>query len=107
VSNRRSHRNILFLDDLAHYVLKLVALKTELPPILNTGSLNTSIGDLADAIATYHGVPVIDKGNSVTYSFRMDCEKIETLCGAPHPATIAERCARFQNEFRVELQAAS
>ncbi|HML30416.1 MAG TPA: NAD(P)-dependent oxidoreductase, partial [Hyphomicrobium sp.] len=68
--NRNSHRNILFLEDLAHYVLRLVELADrDLPPILNTGSLNVGIGELADAVAAFHGVPVIDNGNSTTYSF--------------------------------------
>jgi nucleoside-diphosphate-sugar epimerase len=107
VSNRHSHRNLLFLEDLAHYLLKLIALRDDLPPILNTGSFNTSIGELADAIAKFHGVPVIDKGNSTTYSFRMNCAKIQSLCGAPPQLTIAERCARFRDAFRPLLKAAS
>ncbi|WP_024276271.1 NAD(P)-dependent oxidoreductase [Hyphomicrobium sp. 802] len=107
VRNRQSYRNILFLEDLAHYVLRLIELSDTLPPILNTGSLNIGIGDLAEQIAAFHGVPVVDNGNSVTYSFQMNCAHIQYLCGAPRPMTIAERCARFREQFRPELQAAS
>jgi nucleoside-diphosphate-sugar epimerase len=107
VSNRQSHRNILFLDDLAHYILGLVKQTAGLPPILNTGSLNIGIGELADSIAAFHGVPVVDQGNSKTYSFRMNCGKIQSLCGSPPQHSIAERCARFRAEFRPGLQAAS
>ncbi|MBA2125616.1 hypothetical protein DLM45_05175 [Hyphomicrobium methylovorum] len=107
VSNRDSHRNLLFLEDLAHYVLRLVEIEQELPPILNTGSLNTSIGDLADAIAAFHGVPVVDKGRSKTYSFRMNCNKIHALCGAPPEATLAERCDRFRSIYSSNLKVAS
>jgi nucleoside-diphosphate-sugar epimerase len=107
VSNRHAHRNLLFLEDLAHYVLKLVELNADLPPILNTGSLNISIGELADDIAAFHGVPVIDKGNSTTYSFRMNSGKIQSLCGAPAQITVAERCARFREAYRPLLKAAS
>jgi nucleoside-diphosphate-sugar epimerase len=107
VSNRHSHRNLLFLEDLAHYVLKLVELNADLPPILNTGSLNISIGELADRIAAFHGVPVVDKGNSTTYSFRMNCNKIQSLCGAAPEISIAERCARFREAYRPLLKAAS
>lgn len=107
VSNRHSHRNLLFLEDLAHYVLKLVELNADLPPILNTGSLNISIGELADGIAAFHGVPVVDKGNSTTYSFRMNCGKIQSLCGAPRQVTIAERCDRFRDVCRSLPKAAS
>ena len=53
-------------------------MNADLPPILNTGSLNISIGELADGIAAFHGVPVVDKGNSTTYSFRMNCGKIQS-----------------------------
>jgi len=107
VTNRHAHRNLLFLEDLAHYVLGLIELRDELPPILNTGSLNISIGELADAIAAFHGVPVVDKGSSSTYSFRMNCRRIDALCGAPRAATLAERCERFRQEVRPQLQAAS
>jgi nucleoside-diphosphate-sugar epimerase len=107
VRNRNSYRNILFLDDLAHYILRLIELSDDLPPILNTGSLNIGIGDLADQIAAFHGVPVVDNGNGLTYSFQMNCKRIETLCGPPPRMSIAERCARFREQFRPELQAAS
>ncbi|RUP00310.1 NAD(P)-dependent oxidoreductase [Hyphomicrobium sp.] len=107
VRNRNSYRNILFLEDLAHYVLQLMKQADDLPPILNTGSLNTSIGDLADQIAAFHGVPVVDHGNGVTYSFQMNWDRIQALCGAPPALSIAERCARFQQDFRPELQVAS
>ncbi len=105
--NRNSYRNILFLDDLTHYVVLLKAHSADLPPILNTGSLNTSIGELADAIAAYYGVPVVDHGNAKTYSFQMNCARIQSLCGAPPAMSVAERCARFRDQFRPELQAAS
>ncbi|MET0407594.1 MAG: NAD(P)-dependent oxidoreductase [Hyphomicrobium sp.] len=107
VRNRNSFRNILFLDDLAFYLLRLVELADDLPPILNTGSFNTSIGALADAIADFYGVPVVDHGSAVTYTFQMNCAKIQSLCGAPPALSIAERCERFRAEFRPELQAAS
>lgn len=107
VRNRNSYRNILFLEDLAHYLVQLMKRADDLPPILNTGSLNTSIGHLAEEIAAYHGVPVVDHGNGATYSFQMNCDRINALCGAPRPMTIAERCASFRDEFRPELQAAS
>jgi UDP-glucose 4-epimerase len=107
VKNANSYRNILFLDDLAHYVLRLIERADDLPPILNTGSLNTSIGALAHAIAAFHGVPVVDQGSAVTYSFQMNCAKIKALCGAPPSLTIEERCERFSSGFRPALQAVS
>src|SRR5205085_2653994 len=105
--NRNSYRNILFLEDLAHYLLRLIELREDLPPILNTGSLNVSIGELADSIAAFHGVPVVDHGSTPTYSFQMNCKKIQSLCGAPRSMSIAERCAQFREKFQPELQAAS
>ena len=54
-----------------------------------------------------HGVPVVDHGNALTYSFQMNCQKIQSLCGAPRPISIAERCERFRESYHPELQAAS
>ncbi|MFA5956425.1 NAD-dependent epimerase/dehydratase family protein [Hyphomicrobium sp.] len=107
VRNRNAYRNVLFLEDLAHYILRLVELSDDLPPILNAGSFNVGIGELADAIAAFHGVPVVDNGNATTYSFQMNCARIQSLCGAPRQQSIAERCASFREHFHPELQAAS
>lgn len=95
VANRNSYRSILFLDDLAHYVLRLLEIADPLAPILNAASCHLSIGTLADAVAAFHCVPVEAMPDTRTYSFRMHCGRIEALCGAPPPATLEQRCADF------------
>ncbi len=105
VANARAWRNILFLDDLAGYVCRLVESADTLPAILNTGSLNITVGDLAQSIAAFHGVPIVVKPDSKTYSFRMDCRRIQALCGAPRAASIAERCAEFKASYPGRVKA--
>jgi nucleoside-diphosphate-sugar epimerase len=95
VANRNSYRSVLFLDDLAHYVLRLLKISDSLPPILNAGSFNVSIGVLADTIAGFHGVPIEPAEDSRTYSFRMHWGHIERLCGRPPEVTIEQHCAAF------------
>jgi len=108
VSNRSAHRCILFLDDLGHYVLRLLQTPDALPPILNAGSRNLSVGDLADAIAAFHGVPVEEMPDTKTYSFRMNCRRMHALCGTPPDTSLAEHCAAFTTALRAsELKIAS
>lgn len=98
VSNRHAHRNILFLNDLAHYVLTLISLPQVLPQILNVGSHNLTTGELANEIANFHGVPIEEGQDTKTYSFRMDCRRARELCGSLPEISISERCATFALE---------
>lgn len=95
VANPQSWRNILFLDDLAYYVRTLMEHEGPLPPILNAGSYNLTIGDLAATIAQYHDVPVVRRPDTKTYSFRMNCGLIKSICGAPKLQTLQDRCRTF------------
>lgn len=100
VANGAAMRNILFLDDLAAYVCRLLRIAEPLPQILNVGSLNVSIGQLAEEIAAHYGVPVVKGPDAPTYSFRMDCSRIARLAGAPRMATLSERCFEFSRHYR-------
>ena len=95
VSNRKAMRNILFLDDLAEYVCRIVKTEMDLPPILNVGSMNVTIGALADEIAAFHRVPVVNGHDTPTYSFRMDCSRLQSLIGLTPSKSVEERCAEF------------
>lgn len=103
VANPKSWRNILFLDDLAHYVTALIEADGALPAILNAGSYNLTIGELAATIAQYHDVPIIRRADTKTYSFRMNCALIKSICGAPPRTTLTDRC----RDFTAALTAAS
>ena len=95
VANPRSWRNILFLDDLAHYVTALIEADGNVPAILNAGSYNLMIGELAATVAQFHDVPIVRRPDTKTYSFRMNCELIRSICGAPPPASLIDRCRDF------------
>jgi hypothetical protein len=58
-----------------------------------------SIGALADAIAAFHGVPLVELADSKTYSFRMSCSRIRSLCGAPRDQSLAACCAAFTDAY--------
>lgn len=105
VANPQSWRNILFLEDLAHYVCKLVQSEDALPPILNTGSFNLTIGELAETVAAFHGVPVVRRADTKTYSFRMNCDLIRSLCSAPPAVSLVDRCAQFKSAFAPSAMA--
>ncbi|MEQ1715199.1 MAG: NAD(P)-dependent oxidoreductase [Hyphomicrobium sp.] len=94
-ANRQAWRNILFLDDLAHYVCALLETKEPIPPILNAGSLNLTIGELAEAVSSFHRVPIVMQPDGKTYSFRMNCDLIQSICGKPEAASLHHRCADF------------
>jgi len=100
VSNRQVSRNILFLDDLANYICALIEVDGPLPSILNTGSMNLTIGELAETVAEFYNVPIIAKPDTKTYSFRMDCRLLESLCGQPRAVSLFDRCAEFESAYR-------
>ena len=108
VSNHQAMRNILFLDNLADYVCRIVKTDAVLPTILNVGSMNVSIGSLADRIAAFHGVPIVNGEDSPTYSFRMDCSRLHKLMGPAQDVSLEERCAEFLALYQGQhLRAAS
>lgn len=96
VSNRQAWRNILFLSDLAYYVCQLIRTPGTLPPILNAGSVNLTVDSLATSIAHFHNVPIIARPDGKTYSFRMNCKLIQSICGVPQAYSLRERCAEFK-----------
>lgn len=96
VANPHASRGILFLDDLAFYVRRLIEIEAELPKILNAASYNITVGALGTQIADFHKVPIKQRPDSKTYSFQMNCNAIRNICGAPPERTIAERCSEFK-----------
>jgi len=99
VSNRQVSRNILFLDDLANYICALIKIDGPLPSILNTGSMNLTIGELAETVAEFYNVPIIAEPNIKTYSFRMDCRLLQSLSGLPRAVSLVDRCAEFKAAY--------
>ena len=100
LANGYAHRTILFLDDLAYYVLQLLALPGALPSVLNVGSFNLSIAELAFRIAAFYKVPVVAAPDSPTYSFRISWEKLRSLAGEPVAMSLEAQCEQFRLAVR-------
>lgn len=107
VSNAGATRSLLFLDDLACAVIRLIEVPEALPPILNVGSFNISVADLAQAIANHHGARIIKGTASATYSFRMDCSRLHAIVGRPRDVSIDQRCKEFGAYYRAKTQRAA
>lgn len=102
VANSHASRGILFLEDLAFYMSRLIR-KDALPRILNAASTHLTVGALATQISDFYGVEVIKQPDSHTYSFQMDCSAIHELCGQPAVKTIAERCDDFRRAYQASV----
>ena len=103
VANPNAYRSLLFLSDLAHYIEKILISTTASPKILNTASLNISIGDIANEIAATHHAKVDLQPDSQTYSFQMDCSIIDSLYTPPRKKSIANQCLEFKQKLRPDL----
>ncbi len=96
LANPFAFRSLLFLDDLERCVLALLERKEPLPSIVNVASLNVRLGQLAEQVAGHYGVPVIERtADAPTYSFQMNCDLAERLCGPGRNANLATRCEEF------------
>ena len=98
VTNKKSLRTILFLDDLLCIVLDQLKTQRISQKFLNAGSLNLSIGELANTIADFYGVPVIDHGDTGTYSFAMDFEPCSK--NSLRPDLIQSQCLQFKKAYQ-------
>lgn len=70
--NSGAWRAILHLEDLAACVSGLLQSELPAPPVLNVGSMNTTIGLLAERIASHLGVTVDEYPDVPTYNFALD-----------------------------------
>ena len=98
VTNKNSFRTILFLDDLLHIILAQLETQCIDQKFINVGSLNLSIGELAYTIADFYGVPVVDQGDTGTYSFLMSFEPCsqESL----RNDLIESQCLQFKQAYQ-------
>lgn len=97
VANASNFRTLLFLDDLKELVLKILDpnFGNYDEKFINAGSVNLSIGEIADLIASFHNVKIKDHGNNGAYSFKMRLSR-----ELPDPVTVIhEQCASFRREY--------
>ena len=58
-----------------------MAIPAPTPKIVNCSSMSLPIGELAQQIAAFHGVPVTSGPDTRTYSFRVDASLAEDIAG--------------------------
>lgn len=95
LKNSQSWRTILFLNDLWLFIKKLI--ETDCTPgFYNVGSTSCTIGELAEKISATWEVPIIDEGNSPTYSFRLSLEKMNKVYASNNSSeNIKKACQEF------------
>ncbi|NBW80057.1 MAG: hypothetical protein EBR27_13810, partial [Betaproteobacteria bacterium] len=97
--NAESSRSILFLSDL-YVLIRSILSKGVSNGFVNACSHTMKMGELAQAIADTWGVEVQDKGDSSTYSFRLNNAKMLALCGQElEQLDLSQRCRQFVAEY--------
>jgi nucleoside-diphosphate-sugar epimerase len=77
IYNKNVNRPILGLSDLCDGIYHIIK-NDGAPGLYNMASTNDTIIDIGNAVARAMGVPVIDKGESNTYDFRMSSKRFST-----------------------------
>lgn len=98
VSNKDNWRSLLFLSDLAVIIENELLTRPAPIKIINAASCNIQFGDLANIIARYHSVPVIDHGNSGSYSFQMELKTDKSKMDLEN--MIIGQCDEFMRKFK-------
>lgn len=97
VSNQQSLRGLLFLDDLLQCVRRCLSPQgANIHGFLNLASIHCRIGELAQRIARWHGVPVVKRDDSTTYSFMLDTSKARTELCMEFDHDLEDQCERFR-----------
>ena len=95
LQNGSSWRTLLFLEDLWVLVQSII-LKDPMTGFINAGSRSVTLADLALEISATWGASVNDCGDSKTYSFRLNSEKMQSICGVGLSSeTIGEKSKTF------------
>lgn len=77
LSNPGARRTVLSLERLGNIVLR--AIESRPTGLMNAGSANITIGDMAEWVSKYHRVPVRRTTGSAGYSFEMDLSRMGNL----------------------------
>jgi nucleoside-diphosphate-sugar epimerase len=102
LQNGDSWRTILFLDDLWTLV-RTILIKPVDPGFVNAGSLSMTIRALANEISSEWDAAIENKGDSRTYSFKIDLAKMKTLCGQDLGVRfLREESKKFINLYRFK-----
>jgi len=98
--NANSYRTILFLEDLFSLILKLITTKQQ-PGIINVGSVSYTIGEFASKIANLWNSKIINHKNTKTYSFKLNCSRMEAIFGHYNKViSFEDRCRSFSEKLK-------
>lgn len=101
ISNPEAGRSILFLSDLYKAVRATIDLDSYASGFYNLSSLNTTIGEIAQRIANYHGAKLNYREDSPTYSFQMQTLKAEQEFNMKFNSDISWHCEEFCRTWRA------
>lgn len=95
VINPEIRRNLLFIDDLAEAILRLINFKAF--GIFNLGSQNVTIGSLANSIAEMYPSKLNISQNEVhsPFDFHLDTSKIENVIGNYRVTTLPKTISKL------------
>jgi nucleoside-diphosphate-sugar epimerase len=103
VSNPTAGRSLLFLSDLYAGVRRCIDMSTCPSGLFNMASLNSTIGEIANSIASFHGVPVELIPGAPTYSYAMDTTKAQQVFGIKFNGDLSHHCEVFNEPSRSPL----
>lgn len=103
LQNGSAWRSILFLEDL--WILVKTLLQRDMEPcFINAASITLTMRQLAEAIADLWDADVQDQGEFLTYSFRLDCSLMRTICVEMLPErTVQSEGKKFIRHLRGEI----
>lgn len=101
LKNSSSMRTILYLQDLWVLIKNLLEHNHQ-PGFYNAGSYTGSMAELAVGIAKTWDARIEYMGDSPTYSFSLDCTRMQAICGHELTATSLEEASRkFIKDFNA------
>jgi len=104
VTNKHINRALLGIEDLCSGIVHCI--EQPVSGIYNMASFNSSVGDIASAVATQLNVPLVDKGNTANaYDFGLDTTLFEQTFGftfTETPATIVDSLIKKYEQAHVE-----
>lgn len=87
VFNAHAHRPIVSTNDLCRAVETIIE-GGDKRGVYNVASFNLNIGEVGKKVADYMNVPLVDKGNSVTYDFTISCDKFKNTFNFNFESTV-------------------
>lgn len=108
VSSPENYRSLLFLDDLMALVMSLLVGDFQAkgaPRLVNCGSYNLSIGELAQTICDQTGAEMVEEAGTSTYSFLLETGLMRSIMAEssllPARVSLKERVEVFSTQVNT------